>query len=441
MAAIRFLIFLACFVGLGNVVAGADVSYAGIPSCAINCILQEIGHSSCSLTNQTCICNDTVLAGYVETCVLANCTVKESLSCGVPMAQKDTVMKWFRAVLFGLPTFFIVVRVSNKWMKLSSWGWDDATIIGAYIVLAAFLPAAYLAEDSGAGRDIWTLKPDQITQFLLLFLIFGMLYMTCIALIKSSILFLYLRIFPDERFRKILWCTQVFNLLLWISFISTTFASCQPLNFFWNGWTKETEGKCFNLNAFAMCHGAINVALDFWILILPSTQVLGLRMQLKRKIGVLLMFGVGIFLTAVSAYRIKALLIFATSYNLTADSFQSSLWSHIELCVGIFVACLPSTRQLWRTIFPKILEVTHISKTGKSVKGSNYGSNNSRTLPVHSDRQQQLSYEESSIAHLVGGLNRADLNDTSPTEDDFPRTPKSQTEMKLEHLSPSSRGS
>ncbi|GJC96037.1 CFEM domain-containing protein [Colletotrichum higginsianum] len=168
-------------------------------------------------------------------------------------------MRWFRLTIFALPTFFLFVRVVNKYMKLSSWGWDDTTIMIAYV-----------------------------------FLIFGTLYMTSLAFIKCSILFLYLRIFPDEKFRRVLWGTQLFNLLLWIAFVTGTFAACQPLNFFWNGWKKEMAGKCFNLNAFAMCHGVLNVALDAWMLVLPTTQIYGLRMKLKTKIGVMLMFGVGI---------------------------------------------------------------------------------------------------------------------------------------------------
>ncbi|KAK6207800.1 CFEM domain-containing protein [Colletotrichum tabaci] len=452
-AAARFLALLICFFGTSAVVAAADLSYQGIPSCAVNCVFQEIGHSDCAITNQTCICHDDVLAGYVQTCVQASCTVREMLAarnqslaaCGVPVSQHDETMRWFRLIIFALPTFFLFVRVVNKYMKLSSWGWDDTTIMIAYAVLVAFLPAAYIAERTGAGRDIWTLTPEQITEFLFVFLIFSTLYMTSLAFIKCSILFLYLRIFPDEKFRRVLWGTQLFNLLLWIAFVTGTFAACQPLNFFWNGWKKEMAGKCFNLNAFAMCHGVLNVTLDAWMLVLPTTQIYGLRMKLKTKIGVMLMFGVGIFLTAVSAYRIKTLVSFAKSYNITADSFQSSIWSSIELCVGAFVACLPSARQVWRIIFPKILEVTHIStRSSPSSKGSNAISQASRTLSGAHERPRMAAYEESSIAHLVGDFKKIDLNelpDTSPTEATHPRTPKNRNETKAEPGSGSSRGS
>lgn len=54
-------------------------------------------------------------------------------ACGVPPAQHHNFMQWFRAVFFALPSFFVAVRVVNKSLKLSTWGWDDTTIMVAYV--------------------------------------------------------------------------------------------------------------------------------------------------------------------------------------------------------------------------------------------------------------------------------------------------------------------
>ncbi|KAK1966466.1 CFEM domain-containing protein [Colletotrichum sublineola] len=434
MAAGRFFALLVCLLGLGGVVAAVDPSSInGIPSCAINCIFQEIGQSDCSITNQTCICHDATLAAHVQTCVQANCTVKEMLAtvnqsmtaCGVPSSTQNDDIQWFRGLLFSLPTVFIIFRVANKLMKMSTFSWDDLTILIAYAILASFFPATYTAERTGGGKDIWKLTPDQITEYLIFLFTFSILYICCLSFIKASILFLYLRIFPDEKFRKILWYTQLFNLLLWISCTAASLAACEPLNFFWNGWMGEMKGKCYDLNAFAMCHGAINVALDVWMLILPVSQIYNLRMKRKEKAGIMLMFGVGIFLTAVSAYRIKALMIFATSYNITANAFQASLFSTIELCVGIFVACLPSTRQVWRVVSPKILKASHLSpRLPKSPKASCDVSQVSQATPGANEQPPAAIYDESSIAHLIEDFKRIDLNNLPDPVSDGDETAK-----------------
>ncbi|KAK1975685.1 CFEM domain-containing protein [Colletotrichum cereale] len=365
MFTVRFVTLCVGFFWAGFV-ANAELPHPEVPSCAISCTTHEIVYSNCSITDQECLCHDTAFTTKVQTCVLQTCTVKEALvaqnqslaACHVPMREVDSLYQWFPGVLFGLPTFFMIGRLTNKWLRISPWGWDDASIIAAYLVLAAFLPAAVSATKSGAGRDIWTLSPDQITQLLMIVYVFGLLYFFCLAFIKISIVFLYFRIFPDERFRKVLWVTQVFNLLLLISYAAGQLALCQPLELAWVGWTKEVPGKCFNRNEFIISHGAINVALDLWMLGLPLTQLYGLRMQRRKKLGVMVMLSLGVFLTAVSAYRLKAVMDFATSYNASADSLATSIWSHIELCVGVIVACLPSTRQVWIKVFPTVLKAT-----------------------------------------------------------------------------------
>jgi hypothetical protein len=124
--------------------------------------------------------------------------------------------------------------------------------------------------------------------------VFEVLYTLTLGLIKTSILFLYLRLFPDPKFRRVIWATQAFNLLLVGSFIVSDFFQCRPVSFFWESWDGEHEGRCFNINALAWAHSAINIALDFWMLYLPATQVWSLQMKVKKKIGVILMFGIGI---------------------------------------------------------------------------------------------------------------------------------------------------
>lgn len=56
----------------------------------------------------------------------------------------------------------------------------------------------------------------------------------------------------------------------------------------------EHVGRCINIYAMAWSHAIVNIALDLWMLALPASQVWGLKMPLRRKIGVMIMFGLGI---------------------------------------------------------------------------------------------------------------------------------------------------
>lgn len=84
--------------------------------------------------------------------------------------------------------------------------------------------------------DIWFVPFNQITNFLQIFFVFEVLYTITIGIIKISITFLYLRLFPERRIRRFLWATQIFNVTLVGVFVIVDLAQCQPMSYFWDMW-------------------------------------------------------------------------------------------------------------------------------------------------------------------------------------------------------------
>ncbi|KAK2038232.1 CFEM domain-containing protein [Colletotrichum somersetense] len=412
MVAVRFFALLASLFMLGSIVSALDPTLdPGFPPCEIDCVLQEIHNSNCAITDKTCLCNDKVFAGFVQSCVIANCTVMDMLAaknrtdalCGVPEVQHENPIACIQVALFTFTTLLIITRIAHKCMRISPWGWDDTTIMVSYAAFAVFTPNAYIAAIIGSGRDVWYLTPDQITAGLKTFFVMTFLYILGLAFVKASILFLYLRIFPDHRFRKVLWLTQLFNLVLYLVFLVASLTSCQPLNYAWDGWTGKMEGRCTSSNPPALAHGALNFILDVWMLFLPVSQIYKLNIPRKQKLDVMFMFSVGAFLTAASGYRIKVIRPFGASFNPDV-AFQTAIWSAIELAVGIFVACLPNTRQFWAVVLPKILRATGISsRSQETARDSTVTGQLPRTTSEsHAQRSRLVEHDSSSTSDLVG---------------------------------------
>lgn len=105
---------------------------------------------------------------------------------------------------------------------------------------------------------------------------------------------MYLRIFPDEKFRRVVWGTHAFNFSVGFIFLLITLFQCQPINLAWNFWTGETEGHCISIEQTGMAQGAISITLDLWMLGLPATQIWGLNMKRRKKIAVMFMFSLGL---------------------------------------------------------------------------------------------------------------------------------------------------
>lgn len=162
------------------------------------------------------------------------------------------------------------------------------------LVTTSFAAGSVIEGRAGIGRNVWTLHPDQITEFLQVFYIFEVLYSFVLAIIKISICCLYLRVFPGHRFRVIVWATQAFNIGILVTFFIADMLQCRPLNFFWLGWDGEHQGVCWDLNALGWAHASINIGLDLWMLALPASQIWSLNMPLRQKARVLAMFSFGI---------------------------------------------------------------------------------------------------------------------------------------------------
>jgi len=254
----------------------------------------------------------------------------------------------------------------------NSIGYGDWSVLATLICSSASaIITVYGTVKNGLGQDIWTLRPEQITKMLEYFYVMAVLYFTEITFIKLSLTFFYIRVFPSSGVQKLLWGTVVFVTLWGVAYVLTAIFQCQPVSYFWTHWDGLHRGSCVDINAITESHAGLSIALDFWILGIPLWQIWGLKLHWEKKIGVALMFCVGAFVTVVSILRLQALVHFAASSNASWEFYDVSVWSSIEICVGMMwyisqvsslgtsfanllhcSACLPTLRLILVKLFP-----------------------------------------------------------------------------------------
>lgn len=284
-------------------------------------------------------------------------------SCGAPIRDGRTGL---RVMVYSLVlTAFVVVvqRVTFKLYRNMALGLDDYSIILTILATITSLVVNVVGiVPNGGGRDVWTLTPTNIIQFLKFFYALTILYFIQVSLLKHSLLFFYLHVFPTQPTRRVLWGTIGFNTAYMFVFVIVGIFSCQPVSYLWTRWDGEHQGKCIDINAVAWAHAGISIVLDVWVLVIPLSQLRLLKLDWRKKIGVGLMFSVGTFVTVVSIIRLRALVKFATDIeNLTWDYLETIRWSFIEINVGVFCVCMPSLRLLLAYLFPKVLGTSHRS--------------------------------------------------------------------------------
>jgi hypothetical protein len=217
--------------------------------------------------------------------------------CHVPGRSDATAndIKGLNIALAVLTAIFGIARIIYQaFFSAGELGWDDYSLMSA---LLAGLPSVIVIDrcivPNGLGQDVWTVPFDHITNFIRSLYGLAILYLLQIMLIKLTLLFFFLRIFPRPVIRQLLWATVAFNCFWGLTFMTTSIFSCQPISFYWTSWDQSGSGKCVNINALTWANAAISIALDVWMLALPLYEVFRLQLTMRKKLSVTLMFVVG----------------------------------------------------------------------------------------------------------------------------------------------------
>ena len=157
---------------------------------------------------------------------------------------------------------------------------------------------------------------------------------------------LYLRIFPKEvskRFQHISWGVIAGLLAYGIGFCIYFAVECRPISYFWNQWDGEHEGVCLDTQAAIYVNSAFNIFFDLVVFFLPVPKLIALQVrETRRKVGVILTFLVGLFVTICSIVRLKYLSNLGNLTNATYHYNTIALWSGLEGDVGVICACMPT---------------------------------------------------------------------------------------------------
>ncbi|KAK0385344.1 hypothetical protein NLU13_7820 [Sarocladium strictum] len=337
------------------------------PSCAQPCILTAITGGLCSPLDSFCICNNDNFRTNVTECVQASCTVIDALgtkntsltSCGAPVRDRSHHLAAHTYTLFAFAMLMMVIRIGYKLVMRLDFGMDDWLLIASAVtVIAETTIAATELLPNGMGRDIWTLRADQITNFLKFWYVIAIIYFLQTCLVKLAFIAFYMRIFTTQSTRRILWATFVAVAAWGLSFIFVGIFVCNPVSYIWTLWDGQHKGKCVSDAAYVWANAGSNIGLDIWVLAIPLWEVRKLQLHWKKKFGVALMFSLGACVTVMSILRLQSLIQYQKKDNVTSEFADVFVWSSIEIGVGIICACLPTLRLLLVKVWPILAGTT-----------------------------------------------------------------------------------
>ncbi|KAL0933245.1 uncharacterized protein CTRU02_212208 [Colletotrichum truncatum] len=254
------------------------------------------------------------------------------------------------------PALSLIVTALRLYIRIDTknLGWDHM-----YVQLAVRNPKLKNAyrlpgiKELYIGIHYWDVpQPMDPRKGMLWIFIVGTIYNPILALAKQSVLIFLLRFSGVKNVvRNVIWATATFNIALMIATFLVLIFQCTPVEATWN---KAIAGKCIDGFAFAVTAGSLTVLTDIIIVGLPFYVFLGLNMNKKKKIGLMVVFALGIAVTAVSVVRLYFLAVNFTDMSPDKNFSLGFCVSQIECSLAIITASAPALWPLVRRWMPQL---------------------------------------------------------------------------------------
>ena len=113
------------------------------------------------------------------------------------------------------------------------------------------------------------------------------------ALIRSSIILLYIRIFSTRPFRFTCYAVLALNGAACIANILVLCLVCNPITWQWDIVSIRRVSSCYSQLHLLQISTVANLILDVTVVVLPTPVLWGLQMAISKKVTVQGMFGLG----------------------------------------------------------------------------------------------------------------------------------------------------
>ncbi|KAK1638526.1 integral membrane protein [Colletotrichum phormii] len=260
------------------------------------------------------------------------------------------------AIEIACPTLALITTISRLYIRVDTktLGWDDACLCAAMALsISLAIGSVICMKELYIDIHYWDVPlPMNPTTGMIWIYIVGAVYNPILALVKQSVLIFLLRFsgFKDVV-RYIVWGTAAFNLALMIATFVTVIFQCMPIE---KNWKPTLAGSCIQQFSFGISTACLTILTDLVTVGLPFYIFLGLKMQKKRKIGLMIVFMLGIIVTGVSVIRLYFLAKNFTDKSLDANFSLGFCVSSIECNLAITTASAPALWPLIRRWMPQL---------------------------------------------------------------------------------------
>ncbi|PSN67737.1 hypothetical protein BS50DRAFT_522471 [Corynespora cassiicola Philippines] len=265
----------------------------------------------------------------------------------------------------------VFLRIYAQSMVTRAWRcWDTWFILWAAVFTIALSGITIYIIKYGFGKH--TLRvimedntaPDDLATIFMYGYITSILQAPGIMCIKLALLAFYARVFGllhhDRFFTRGLYACFVICVLLGIGTTIEFIVQCIPAQVFWNriylmfpgGHTDgPTSGYCMDQVSHVTVPVVLDLVTEIMIMILPAKILWNLQLPTRKKVGLAILFGLGIFVCATNIVRIKYYASMINGGDLAWDDIDAFIWTNVQMTVGIVCASIPACTPFLRLCY------------------------------------------------------------------------------------------
>ncbi|RFU26576.1 hypothetical protein B7463_g9767, partial [Scytalidium lignicola] len=235
-------------------------------------------------------------------------------------------------------------------------------------------------------------------------------YMAGILSFKVALCLGYLRILStgQHAYRVVVWITLVTCVLAHLAGTLVLIFNCSPVK---KSWRPLTPGTCLPFGPTNYGLASTTIVFDVIIFFLPIPFLYALRMDNRRKYGIIGVFLLGLFTTICSIMRTVQIPVIAYG---DGNSTMLVLWGNIEMNIGIILTCMPVLAPLFKFFSKKFNSRDYRT----DYRTNSYGNNSRSIKDDRNDHNLQV------LSKNGTGINKAS---SSKYQDTFTKNESQET--------------
>ncbi|PSN74305.1 hypothetical protein BS50DRAFT_581131 [Corynespora cassiicola Philippines] len=307
-----------------------------------------------------------------------------------------------------LASVFLFLRIFNR--NRTDYGAGDWIILATFPLVIIITALSIRQYDHGYGSHETLPESDDIAVGKLGIAIFTM-FPIINSLIRLSIVFGYLKLFPAETNREFCFLATVSQIIFMIISFFMTLFQCDPLRGYWE---HNIGATCIHPMSQDILFLIFNALSDLIIYLWPIQYLWKINRRVLSRVGLCFSFGAGAFNVTLSGARLYMLVRMYKTRDWSKYGVWGCLLIILEIHFGIMCNCLPFVREIFKYAYIFVYE-----KVANVVKTVSPFSSEARNSPPPSDmvRMVCLDRAERRRPRLERDMSISTFNDDEDDEE------------------------